>query len=83
MPVTSLGLGALYVYWRNGQVNFKTGWICALGVFFGGYFGAHIALRMPSRELEILFGIFLIATAIFLWATAWKRPGILEIEEDV
>jgi uncharacterized membrane protein YfcA len=52
-------------------------------LFLGGYFGAHLAIRIPSRELEMLFGLFLIGTAIFLWATARQKPGIIDIEKDV
>ncbi len=83
MQLPPLGLGALYIYWRNGQVDFKIGWTCALGFLAGGYFGGHMAVRIPARELEMLFGVFLMGTAVFMWSTARKKPGNIEIEEDV
>jgi uncharacterized membrane protein YfcA len=62
-----LGLGALGVYWKRGHVDFPAGIACALGFLAGGYFGGRMALGIPSRPLEALFGIFLMFSAGMLW----------------
>src|SRR5690242_4652822 len=51
-----IGLGALYEYWKQGQVDLQAGILCALGMLFGGYAGSLIALPMPSRHLKGAFG---------------------------
>jgi uncharacterized membrane protein YfcA len=62
-----LGLGALLMYWRKGQVDLRAGVICALGIFLGGYFGSKMAIRLSSKDLRELFGVFLIVAAVLLW----------------
>jgi len=62
-----LGLGALSVYWKKGQVDLRAGILCAIGFFLGGYFGGMIAIGLASRRLTSLFGLFLILSAALLW----------------
>lgn len=62
-----LGLGALWVYWKRGHVDLPAGIACALGFLVGGYFGGRMALGIPSRQLEALFGFFLMFAAAMLW----------------
>jgi uncharacterized protein len=62
-----LGLGALSVYWKNHQVDVKAGIACALGFLAGGYVGGRIAVDIPSRPLQALFGLFLMFSALMLW----------------
>ena len=69
-----LGLGALIVYWRKKQVDLRAGILCSVGFFVGGYFGSLIAVRLPSRELHGLFGVFLIVSAALLFNRS--RPDI-------
>jgi uncharacterized protein len=76
LQLPPLGLGAMLTYWKNGNVDVWAGVMCALGFFFGGYFGSKIAIQMDSRDLKGAFGSFLILAAILLW---WRsRPQSLE-----
>jgi uncharacterized protein len=76
LQLPPLGLGAMLAYWRKQNVDIWAGVMCALGFFFGGYFGSKIAIQMDSRNLKGAFGSFLILSAILLW---WKsRPQPLE-----
>jgi uncharacterized protein len=76
LQLPPLGLGAMLTYWRNGNVDIWAGVMCALGFFFGGYFGSKVAIQMDSRDLKGAFGSFLILAAILLW---WRsRPQPLE-----
>src|SRR5213595_1670898 len=65
-----VGLGALREYWKQGQVDLLAGILCALGMLFGAYAGSLMALPMPSRNLQGLFGCFLVLSAILLWRKA-------------
>jgi len=65
-----IGLGALHEYWKEGQVDLRAGILCALGILLGAYGGSSLALPMPSRNLQGLFGSFLVLSAILLWRKA-------------
>jgi uncharacterized protein len=65
-----IGLGALREYWKQGQVDLRSGILCALGILFGAFGGSLVALPMPSRNLKGLFGCFLVLSAILLWRKA-------------
>jgi len=62
-----IGLGALREYWKNGQVDLRAGIHCALGFLIGGYGGGKIAVPMPSNALKVIFGCFLMMSAVLLW----------------
>jgi uncharacterized protein len=62
-----IGLGALREYWKNGDVDLRAGILCAVGFFLGGYAGGLIAVPLPSRDLQGIFGFFLILSAVLLW----------------
>jgi uncharacterized protein len=67
MQLPPLGLGALLMYWKKGQVALKAGGVCALGIFLGGYAGSKLAVSLTSRNLRGSFGVFLILAAAMLW----------------
>ena len=62
-----IGLGALREYWKQGQVDWKAGILCAVGMLLGAYAGSFIALPMSSRNLKELFGCFLMLASLLLW----------------
>lgn len=70
-----IGLGALREYWKQGQVDLKAGILCALGMLLGAYGGSLVALPIPSRHLQGLFGCFLVLAAILLWRKAQLETG--------
>jgi uncharacterized protein len=65
-----VGLGALREYWKQGQVDLRAGILCAAGMLAGGYAGGLIAVPMSSRDLQALFGGFLMVAA----ALVWQKP---------
>lgn len=65
-----VGVGALIEYWKQGQVELRAGILCALGMLFGALGGSLLALPLPSRHLQGLFGCFLMLSAILLWRKA-------------
>lgn len=65
-----IGLGALREYWKQGRVDWHAGIVCALGMLFGAYAGSLMALPVPSRHLQGLFGCFLLLAGFLLWRKA-------------
>lgn len=71
-----IGIGALWVYWRDGHVDLPAGILCGLGILMGGYFGGRAAIRIPSEALRGLFGLFLMVCAALLWhRTRHRTPA--------
>lgn len=75
-----VGLGALREYWKQGQVDLRAGLLCALGMLLGALGGSLVALPLPSRHLQGLFGCFLVLSAILLWRKAQLRRAGAEQE---
>src|SRR5271156_1182588 len=76
MQLLPVGLGALWVYWKAGEVDLRAGIVCALGILVGGYAGGSIAVGIPARVLQALFGFFLMVSAVLLWRQAAQpAPG--------
>ena len=75
-----IGLGALREYWKQGQVDWRAGILCALGMLFGAYGGSLVALPIASRHLQGLFGCFLLLSAMLLWRKSQREqePTALE-----
>jgi uncharacterized protein len=76
-----IGLGALWEYWKQGQVDLRAGILCAVGILVGALVGSLIALPMPSRTLKGLFGCFLMLSAILLWRKAQNECRTAGAEE--
>ena len=67
LPVGALGA---WQYYRSSFVDFRAALWIALGVLLGAWLGAHLALRMPPRDLQRAFAVFLVFVAGHLWLTA-------------
>jgi len=70
LQLPPIGVGALYVYWKNGNVDLRAGIVCALGFLLGGYAGSWLALGVASHNLRGMFGIFLMVAAALLLSQA-------------
>ncbi len=68
-----IGVGALLEYRKKGEVDFRAGILCAVGMLIGGYAGGRIAVPMSSDHLKELFGTFLMLSAILLWSKASRK----------
>ena len=67
LPVGALGA---WHYYRHGFVDLRVSLWVALGLVLGAFVGAHLALKLPPRELQRLFAIFLLFMAVHLWIKA-------------
>lgn len=76
LQLPPIGIGALHTYWKNGQVDLRAGLVCAAGFFVGGYLGSFAALKIPPRQLEMIFGIFLMGAALLLSRQVLVPPTV-------
>jgi hypothetical protein len=67
LPVGALGA---WHYYRHGFVAARPALWIALGLMLGALVGAHVALRLPPRDLQRAFAVFLALIALHLWRTA-------------
>ena len=67
-----IGLGALLEYRKKGDVDFRAGILCAIGMLLGGYVGGLIAVPMSTVRLTQWFGIVLMISALLLWGKTSK-----------
>ncbi len=72
-----LGLGALFTYWKRGDVDLRAGILCALGMLAGSYLGSLIGIPMTTKHLKAAFGCFLIFSAVMLWKKTWQGPAAM------
>ena len=67
LPVGALGA---WQYYRSGFLEARAAAWIALGLLLGAWLGAHLALRLPTRDLQRTFAVFLLFVAGHLWFTA-------------
>lgn len=78
-----IGLGALLQYRKNEQVDLRAGIYCAVGFLLGGYGGGRVAVHMASRDLQGVFGFFLMLSAVLLWRKAHGTSTLAGEASDV
>ena len=81
MLLPPIGLGALWTYWKKKAVDLNAGIVCAAGILAGGYFGGLVAVGLPSRWLETIFGIFMMIAAAMLWHQSRHERDVEERQE--
>lgn len=76
LQLPPIGLGALMIYWRRGNVDLRAGFVCAAGFLTGGYFGSYLAVsKLSSQDLRGMFGIFLMFAAALLFRQTPKAAS--------
>ncbi len=68
-----IGLAAVMVYYRHGNVDLKTALIVAAAMFVGGWLGALVANHVAGPYLRLLFGIFVVGMGLYLVAGALRQ----------
>jgi uncharacterized membrane protein YfcA len=67
LPVGALGA---WRYYHDGFLDIRAALWIALGIFLGAWLGANLALKLPPRDLQRAFAVFLLFVAGNLWYTA-------------
>lgn len=67
LPVGILGA---WHYYRHGFVDVRIALWIALGLVLGAWLGAYFAVKLPARELQRAFAVFLGVVAVYVWIRA-------------
>lgn len=67
LPVGALGV---WHYYQRGNVDINSALLIAVGLLVGAWFGADIAQRLPAKEMQRIFSLFLVIVAGYLWVSA-------------
>lgn len=59
-----VGLPGVILYYKAGEFSFTAAIPVALGLLFGAFFGANIAIRISSTVVRRLYGFFLLIVGI-------------------
>lgn len=70
-----IGIGAMWEYYRHGNVDLRVAMIMAVAVFAGGWIGALVANRVAGPYLRLAFGLFVVVLGISLIFGALRRLG--------
>ena len=65
-----VGLLGAWQYYRHGYVAVRPAVWIACGLTLGALLGAQLALRLPTRDLQRAFAVFLGFMTVHLWWTA-------------
>ncbi len=64
LMVPPIGILAALKYYQAGHVNLQIALFVCLGFFLGAFFGAGIAIQLPSPIMKKLFGVLLLGIAL-------------------
>ncbi len=67
LPVGFLGVREYYQSGRLAPADIKAGLWIALGLFFGAYFGAKLAVTLPEQAMRKAFALLLVFVSARLW----------------
>ena len=70
-----IGIGAMWEYYRHGNVDLRVAMIMAVAVFAGGWIGALVANRVSGPYLRLAFGLFVVVLGVSLIYGALRRLG--------
>jgi uncharacterized membrane protein YfcA len=62
--VFPVGIFALLNYAKQGYVNFKYAVIIIIAFMISSYFGSKLAIKLPEKTLQKIFGVLLLAVSI-------------------
>ncbi len=66
MCILPMVLTTSFFYARNKYIDWKLGFLCAIGGIIGSYIGSKIISKIPTYILKIAFTIFLIYVALYM-----------------
>jgi len=62
--IPPVGILAVWIYYRDGYVDFHTASLICIGFLFGAFLGARIATNLSNVLLERIFGVVLLLIAL-------------------
>lgn len=70
-----IGIGAVWEYYRHGNVDIRAAMVIAVAVLAGGWGGAILANRVSGPYLRLAFSLFVCGTGLYLLFGAVRRLG--------
>jgi len=70
-----IGIGAVWEYYRHGNVDIRAATVIAVAVLAGGWLGAILANRVSGPYLRLAFSLFVCSMGIYLLHGALRRLG--------
>jgi len=64
--VPPVGIAAVVVFYRHGNVDFRAALVLAICLLLGGWLGAYLANSWHTDTLKILFGLFVTAVGLYI-----------------
>jgi uncharacterized membrane protein YfcA len=72
-----IGIGAMWEYYRHGNVDLRVAMSMAVAVFAGGWLGALVANRVSGPYLRLAFGLFVVVLGVSLIFGALRRLNLI------
>lgn len=69
-----VGLLGVIAYWKDGKLDARTGFLIAIGLFFGAYLGARITLSISPATMKRLYAVFLLIIGTYFLLTIKSDP---------
>lgn len=61
-----VGIAAVMVFYRHGNVDFSAAIVLALCLLLGGWLGAHLANEWNPLPMKVLFGLFVTGVGLYV-----------------
>ena len=58
--ILSMVVTSSFFYYKGNYINWRIAILCAIGGIIGGYIGAKLLKKLPTKILKIAFTIFLV-----------------------
>ena len=68
-----VGLAAVMVYHRNGNVDVRAAVCIAVCMFLTAWIGSRIAPKIGTAHLRLLFGVFISAVGVYMIVSSLKK----------
>ena len=66
MCILPMVLTTSFFYAKNKYIDWRLGFLCAIGGIIGSYIGSKVISKIPTYILKISFAIFLIYVALYM-----------------
>jgi uncharacterized membrane protein YfcA len=68
-----LGAGAVYEYWKKGNVDFQAAAVIGVLLALGAWIGGKYANQLKGPTLQLMFGIFAVVMGTYtIWTAVLK-----------
>jgi hypothetical protein len=68
-----VGVAAVVVYYRRGNVDLRVALVVAIGLLIGAWVGAHFANKISGPSLRLAFGIFVVLVGLYIVCGAARK----------